>query len=112
MIDYFGHCIQSQTNAVYRCPTAIAYAIAYFLPIILRDGMGYSVGAAQCLVAPPYAFTAIVMFITSWFSDKYRLRGPVLVFNSMLSIIGLAIMVSCAPWGYEDHVLTRREGLP
>lgn len=53
--------------------TTVTYAIAYFLPIILQEGMDYSVGtkilcrdnrnilklgpgAAQCLVAPPYAF--------------------------------------------------------
>ena len=34
--------------------TTCTYAIAYFLPIILEDGLGFSVGEAQCLVAPPY----------------------------------------------------------
>lgn len=35
------------------CLTTVSYALAYFLPIILQGGMGFSVGAAQCLVAPP-----------------------------------------------------------
>lgn len=35
------------------CLTTVSYALAYFLPQILQGGMGFSVGAAQCLVAPP-----------------------------------------------------------
>lgn len=72
--------------------TTVTYAIAYFLPIILREGMGFSVGASQCLVAPPYLFAGIVMFGTSWLADKYHLRGPALCFNSLLALIGLPIM--------------------
>lgn len=34
--------------------TTNSYAIAYFLPVILNRGMKFSVGASQCLVAPPY----------------------------------------------------------
>lgn len=30
--------------------TTVTYAIAYFLPIILNVGMGFSVGASQCLI--------------------------------------------------------------
>jgi hypothetical protein len=35
------------------CLTTVSYALAYFLPQILNGGMGFSVGASQCLVAPP-----------------------------------------------------------
>jgi len=72
--------------------TTITYALAYFLPIILREGMGYSVGAAQCLVAPPYVFAGIVMFFASWVGDKYHTRGPIIVFNMILILIGLPLM--------------------
>jgi predicted MFS family arabinose efflux permease len=72
--------------------TTITYALAYFLPMILTGNMGFSVGAAQCLVAPPYAFAGIVMFATSWVGDKYHLRGPIVVFNMLLCIIGIPIM--------------------
>jgi hypothetical protein len=34
------------------------------------------------------------MFGTSYLADKYHLRGPALVFNSVLALIGLPIMVS------------------
>src|SRR5699024_10708384 len=72
--------------------TTITYSLAYFLPIILNQNLGFDVGTSQCLVAPPYAFGGIIMFATGWFGDKYRMRGPVIVFNMVLCIIGLAIM--------------------
>ncbi|KAH7080211.1 major facilitator superfamily domain-containing protein [Paraphoma chrysanthemicola] len=72
--------------------TTVTYALAYFLPIILTENMGFSIGASQCLVAPPYALAAIVMYGTGWFGDKYHLRGPIIIFNMILCIIGVAIM--------------------
>jgi hypothetical protein len=39
--------------SLFGLTTTCTYAIAYFLPQILEDGMGFSVGAAQCLIAPP-----------------------------------------------------------
>lgn len=74
------------------CLTTVTYAIAYFLPIILRLGMGYGVGESQCLVAPPYGFAGIVMYATAWVGDKYRMRAPILIFNALLAIIGLPMM--------------------
>ncbi|KAL4973678.1 major facilitator superfamily domain-containing protein [Aspergillus desertorum] len=68
------------------------YGIAYFLPIILRDNMGFSVTEAQCLTAPPHALAGILMVITSWVADRYRMRAPILVFNSVLALVGLPIM--------------------
>lgn len=72
--------------------TTISYALAYTLPILLVGNMGFSVGAAQCLVAPPYAFAGIVMFATAWVGDKYHVRGPCILFNMLLCLIGLPIM--------------------
>jgi hypothetical protein len=39
--------------ALFGLTTTCTYAIAYFLPIILEDGMGFDVAKAQCLIAPP-----------------------------------------------------------
>jgi predicted MFS family arabinose efflux permease len=72
--------------------TTVSYALAYFLPIILTKNMGFSVGASQCLVAPPYAFAAIVMYTTGYLGDKYHVRGPIIAFNMLLCLIGLPIM--------------------
>jgi hypothetical protein len=80
------------TRQVFFNTTTVTYALAYFLPIILTGNMGFSVGAAQCLVAPPYAFAAIVMYATGWAGDKYHLRGPIILCNMVLCLIGLPIM--------------------
>ena len=70
-----------------------ATGIGFFLPLILRGSMGYSIAAAQCLVAPPFAFAGVVMMTTSWVGDKYRVRGAVVAFGAMLCVVGLPIMV-------------------
>ncbi|ROT34495.1 MFS general substrate transporter [Sodiomyces alkalinus F11] len=72
--------------------TTVSYALAYFLPIILRENMGFSIAEAQCLVAPPYAFAGIVMFAGAWCGDRFHVRGPVIVANVLLCLIGLPIM--------------------
>lgn len=72
--------------------TTMSYALAYTLPIILIANMGFTVGQAQCLVAPPYVFAGIVMFTMGWLGDKYRIRGPIIIGNMMLCLIGLPIM--------------------
>ena len=33
------------------------------------------------------------MLVTAWICDKYRIRGPVMLFNSLVGIIGLCLMV-------------------
>ena len=78
---------------LFFCNGTVAYSIAFFLPIVLQQNLGFSVAAAQCLVAPPYAFAGIVMYITSWLSDKWHLRGPIIVFNAILGIVGLPLLV-------------------
>jgi hypothetical protein len=65
--------------------TTTSYAVAYFLPIILR-GMGFSVAASQLLVAPPYVMACIMMMIVSWFGDKYKTKAPILITCSTLTI--------------------------
>jgi len=72
--------------------TTNSYAIAYFLPIILREGMGFDIARAQCLVAPPYVAAALVMYAQAYYADKFHLRGPVVVMNALLGIIGLPLL--------------------
>lgn len=54
--------------------------------------MGFGTGESQCLVAPPYAFAGLVMMTTAFFSDKYKIRAPFIVLNSVLALIGLPLM--------------------
>jgi hypothetical protein len=72
--------------------TTVTYALAYFLPIILNTNLGFSIGASQCLIAPPYAFAGFVMYATGYLGDRYHLRGPIIIANMVLCLIGTPIM--------------------
>ncbi|KAI9801542.1 MAG: hypothetical protein M1825_003221 [Sarcosagium campestre] len=77
---------------IFFATTTVSYAIAFFLPIILRDGLKFSTAKSQCLVAPPYAFAGIMMYGSAYLGDKYHFRGPIIVFNAIMALIGLPIM--------------------
>ncbi|KAJ5946677.1 MFS general substrate transporter [Penicillium verhagenii] len=77
---------------IYFSSTTTAYAISYFLPTIYQEGMGFSQGASLCLFAPPYAAAGILMYATSWVGDRYHIRGPILIFNVLITIIGLPLL--------------------
>lgn len=62
-------------------------SLSIVLPIILRDGMGFTIAQAQCLVAPPYVAAAMVMFVQAYYGDKWHIRGPLIVGNAALGII-------------------------
>ncbi|KAJ5379380.1 phthalate transporter [Penicillium cosmopolitanum] len=92
-------------SLLYLLTTANTYSIAFFLPIILQESMGFSVAKAQCLVAPPYAAAALVMFVQAIFADKWRIRGPVVAFNAAMGLVGLALM------GYLESPAPRYFGI-
>ncbi|CAG8976274.1 hypothetical protein HYALB_00012465 [Hymenoscyphus albidus] len=77
---------------IFGLSTTVTYAIAYFLPIILVRGMGFSIAEGQCLVAPPYACAALFMYLMAMMSDKFRNRGGVVIFNALLGLIGLPLL--------------------
>ncbi|GAB7343143.1 hypothetical protein MBLNU457_1218t1 [Dothideomycetes sp. NU457] len=78
--------------ALFGLTTTCTYAIAYFLPIILQEGMGFNTRDAQCLIAPPYVFAAIVMYAFAVLGDKYHIRSPFILINGVMCLIGLALL--------------------
>ncbi|BCS25373.1 uncharacterized protein APUU_50084A [Aspergillus puulaauensis] len=90
---------------LYLLTTTNTYAIAYFLPIILQDSMGFSVVKAQCLVAPPYVAAAIVMYLQGMIADKWRVRGPIVAINAAMGLLGLGLL------GYLDDPAPRYFGV-
>ncbi|PGH15941.1 hypothetical protein AJ79_02108 [Helicocarpus griseus UAMH5409] len=74
------------------CMTTVAYAFAFFLPIILKDNLNFSMAASQCLVAPPYAFAAILMYSTAWGADRFKIRSPFVILNCVIALVGLPLM--------------------
>jgi len=91
--------------ALFGLTTTNTYAIAYFLPIILNDGMGFNVAASQCLIAPPYVLAAILMYVVAIFGDRWHLRSPFILLNGCLLLIGLPLM------GYLHNVGVRYFGV-
>ncbi|KAK2616353.1 hypothetical protein QQS21_000787 [Conoideocrella luteorostrata] len=78
--------------ALFGLTTINTYSLAYFLPLILRDGMGFSVAASQCLIAPPHVAAGITMYTMAYLSDKYHMRSPFIIVNCCLLLIGLPLL--------------------
>lgn len=70
----------------------VSTALAYFVPIILQNGLGYSSDAAIILSAPPYYYAIVPVLLSSWYADRFRVRGPVITFNATCLITGFAVL--------------------
>ncbi|KAK4947848.1 hypothetical protein LTR10_013356 [Elasticomyces elasticus] len=77
----------------------VTYAAAYFLPLVLREGLGFSEAAAQCLSTPCYVFGAILGLSESVLSDRIGLRAPFLLLNCVIEIIGVVVLGYAKPSG-------------
>lgn len=73
------------------CATMPSYAFAYFLPVILQEGMGYTPFMSQVLGAPPSVFAVIVCFALSWWADKLKMRAPFIMGQAVITIVGLVL---------------------
>ncbi|KAL3456990.1 major facilitator superfamily domain-containing protein [Aspergillus heterothallicus] len=71
--------------------TLPGYAYSYFLPIILRDGMGFSTTESQLLSCPPYIFAALMTLVSGWLGDRYKIRGPVVAVHQLITAVGMLI---------------------
>ena len=67
------------------------FSYNFYTPLILRQGMGYTVTQSQLLTAPPFACAALLTFLSSLISDKLKVRGPVLIVHHTLTITGMFI---------------------
>lgn len=82
----------------------VSTSLSYFLPIILQSGMGFNENASILLSAPPYYCAVIPVILSSFVGDRYRLRGPVIIFNSVCLIVGFCML------GFTDQVTVRYVG--
>jgi MFS family permease len=93
----YGKCSMYELCPIQLLTTVVGFA--FFLPIILSTKLKFSMAQSQCLGAPPYAASGFLMYGAAWFSDKYKTRGPVLVFLCLVSLVGLPIMgFAKNPW--------------
>ncbi|KAI0907059.1 retrograde regulation protein 2 [Ustulina deusta] len=70
----------------------VSTSLSYFLPSILQAGLGFSENQAILLNAPPYYYAVIPVLLSSIVGDKYRLRGPVIIFNCVTLIVGFSLL--------------------
>ncbi|QIW97124.1 hypothetical protein AMS68_002642 [Peltaster fructicola] len=82
----------------------VSTSLSYFLPSILQSGMGFSENESILLSAPPYYYAVIPVILTSVISDRYNLRGPVIVFNCICLVIGFCML------GFTNQVTVRYIG--
>lgn len=54
-----------------------------------KEYIGFSVSKVQCLIAPPWAGVAVVVFIQATYSDKWRVHGSFLAGMLWFSSLGL-----------------------
>ncbi|KXS95068.1 hypothetical protein AC578_9576 [Pseudocercospora eumusae] len=83
----------------YFVAASSVYSLAFFAPIILRQGMGMTYTEAQLLSSPPYVFAIIASIAMAWVSDKIQMRWPILTFQALVAIIGLLIVLYAGPPG-------------
>lgn len=73
---------------LFLCCAMQNFAIAYFLPLILQNRLGFSVAASQCLTTPPAIAAALVMGTIGYFSDKKMLRSPGIIACALVALAG------------------------
>ncbi|CAG8957491.1 hypothetical protein HYFRA_00011473 [Hymenoscyphus fraxineus] len=77
---------------LFFCLNLVSTSLSYFLPIILQSGMGFSSDQAILLSAPPYFYAVLPVLVSSFVGDRFQLRGPVIVFNCVCTIVGFAML--------------------
>ncbi|TXT04716.1 uncharacterized protein COLE_07535 [Cutaneotrichosporon oleaginosum] len=75
---------------IFMGTTLGAYQIAFFLPAILAS-MGFTNMEIQLLVCPVYVWAVVPAMISARLSDRFRVRGPVLLANNVCLVIGATI---------------------
>ncbi|KIX03812.1 uncharacterized protein Z518_07365 [Rhinocladiella mackenziei CBS 650.93] len=77
---------------VYMTGSCGTYGFLFFLPIILRNGLEYSMALSFILTAPPAALAVIYAVGISWAADRYHVRGPFILLHCVLAIVGLCMI--------------------
>ena len=78
-------------GALYMLAVATTYGLAYFIPLILNEKMGFSGAVSQLLSTPPYFFGFILAAVLSSISDRYRMRSPFVILLQLSVVLGIAL---------------------
>jgi len=75
---------------MFLCATTPAYAIGFFITIILAS-MGFNVRDSLLLSAPPNVFAAMCTFGFAYISDRTQKRALLIAIQTVVTIIGLVV---------------------
>ncbi|KAK5115856.1 hypothetical protein LTR85_009450 [Meristemomyces frigidus] len=82
------------------CQDILLYGFSTFLPSIIK-GMGYDTYQTQYLTIPVYAVGGLAFVTFAWFSDKLRLRAPLVLLANVFGIIGYILLLCNVPVGVK-----------
>ncbi|KAH6972118.1 major facilitator superfamily domain-containing protein [Ilyonectria sp. MPI-CAGE-AT-0026] len=77
--------------AIYMLNVTITYGLAYFMPLILNEQMGFTGALSQVLTTPPYFYSFILAVVCSGLSDRIRMRSPFIMFFALNMILGIVL---------------------
>lgn len=69
------------------------YSFGLFLPTIIA-GLGYTANEAQLWSVIPYAVASVVTVCTAFLSDRFRVRGLVMLCSLPLAIVGYGVIAN------------------
>ncbi|KAJ4302852.1 hypothetical protein N0V90_001743 [Kalmusia sp. IMI 367209] len=69
------------------------YSFSLFLPTIIRS-MGYGRVTAQLFTVPPNMGAFFVVLFAGWFSDKWHVRGPLMLVGCTVAIAGYIMLIA------------------
>ncbi|KAF8339412.1 major facilitator superfamily domain-containing protein [Amanita rubescens] len=78
------------SGIMFMCASMPAYALAYYISIILI-GMGWPTSNALLLSAPPYGPAILTTMFFSWLSDKNKHRAGYILIQATICLVGVAI---------------------
>ncbi|KAF2738575.1 MFS general substrate transporter [Polyplosphaeria fusca] len=69
------------------------YSFSLFLPTIIRS-LGYTAVKAQLLTVPPNMGAFFAVLLVGNFSDKLRVRGPLMLGGCLMAIVGYIMLIA------------------
>ncbi|KAH8814780.1 hypothetical protein DL96DRAFT_1685011 [Flagelloscypha sp. PMI_526] len=76
---------------MFMCNTMPAYAIGFFITIILKS-MGWNDVHAFVLSAPPYVAAAVACFCFAWIADRTMKRAIWIALQALITITGISLL--------------------
>lgn len=70
-------------------------SLPLFLPTIISEIGKFTTIQAQGLTAPPYVLVFFMILITSYISDRTRLRGPYITGAALVAAVGFILLATC-----------------